>query len=542
MKADVDLYLTAFVVTDMFRILVYMEVIMKKSIGHLLGVLIVFVFIMVAGLAACTEGAATQDAIDDDTASIDTDKSISETKAEVNGSIQSSEDAVAEAVAVREAEGWSLVFADEFNGDGLDKTVWSHQEGTGSQFGLTDWGNGEAQFYSQDNVAVSDGNLIIEARKEASSGKSYTSGRITTKDGFSKAYGRFEASISFPAGEGLWPAFWMLPQEEAYGTWAASGEIDIVEVRGRFPKNVNAALHYGGQWPDNEYSSAYMKLEETVESYHTYAIEWEPGEIRWYVNDELYYTANDWYSVSDGEIDSNTYPAPFDKPFYLLLNLAVGGTYDEHRLPKDTDLPAVMKVDYVRVYELTGRPYMEPVMPVAELGEYSESAKEPVEGNFIYDTAYQGPVKAVTSSGAELDSDLWNVVAISDFGGAVTHSVADTDGGPALRMDISSPGHEAYAVQLIQHVPLAQNRVYELTFMARADAAREMKIKIGAGATRGWKMYAPDTTVSLTQEMQTYSLKFKMKDNTDEMARLEFNCGLSAKAVEIANVSLREVE
>lgn len=511
---------------------------MKKTIQHQWVIMVGCALILVAGLAGCSGGSVPKNELVEQTAANEAD----ENDGTAIGNAHHTEEAVADAIAVREADGWSLVFSDEFNGNSLDTAVWSHQEGTGAQFGLTDWGNDEAQSYSKDNVTVKDGNLVIEARKEQSSGKSYTSGRITTKDGFSKAYGRFEASISFPTGEGLWPAFWMLPQEEAYGTWAASGEIDIVEVRGRFPKNVNGALHYGGQWPDNEYSSSYMKLDETIESYHTYAIEWEPGEIRWYIDDELYYTANDWYSVSTGEIDSNVYPAPFDKAFYLLLNLAVGGTYDEYRLPKDTDLPAVMKVDYVRVYELTGRPYMEPVMPVAELGAYSESAKVPVEGNYIYDVGYEGPVKAITSSGTDLDDDLWNVVAISDFGGAVSHSVIDTDNGSALRMDIGSPGHEAYSVQLIQHVPLAKNRVYELTFMARADEARDMKIKIGAGAARGWKMYAPDTTMSLTEKLQTYSLRFKMKDDTDELARLEFNCGLSDVAIEIGNITFMEVE
>ncbi len=248
-------------------------------------------------------------------------------------------------------EEWQLVFQDEFDGERLDTTVWSHQLGTGSQYGLTGWGNDEAQYYLEENANVSDGTLVISALRQTHKGMAYTSSRIRTKDGFSKAYGRFEARISFPIGDGLWPAFWMLPQEEVYGTWAASGEIDIVEVRGRLPMDVSGALHFGGVWPNNEFISGHHKLEESVESYHVYAIEWEPDEIRWYVDDVLYHISNEWFSVSEGEANNNTYPAPFDQPFYMILNLAVGGRFDDYRLPDDDFEEAKMKVDYVRVYE-----------------------------------------------------------------------------------------------------------------------------------------------------------------------------------------------
>lgn len=433
---------------------------------------------------------------------------------------------------------WTLVFNDEFDGESLDTSVWSYQLGTGSQYGLVGWGNDEAQYYQEDNVYLEDGALVIEARKEAKDGMSYTSGRITTKEGYSKQYGRFEARVSVTAEEGLWPAFWMLPEDETYGGWAASGEIDIMEIRGRFPMNVNGALHYGGEWPNNTYSSGYQRMEASIESFHVYAIEWEPGEIRWYVDDELYYSTSEWFSVTGDSLDNNTYPAPFDKPFYMILNLAVGGTYDDYRLPDDDNLPGKMLVDYVRVYELTGRDYMEAIEPVEEFGTLSEAAKQPEDGNYIHDVIFNGDITPVYSGTSTLHESLWNVVALPDFGGVMDYEVVEETDKRAINLLIDRAGHEAYSIQLIQNVPLAMNHVYELTFEAKAEAVRDIKIKVGAGASRGWMMYAPDTTIQLSEEYQQYTLQFKMKEATDEMARLEFNCGLSDVDVSIANVKL----
>ena len=180
---------------------------------------------------------------------------------------------------------------------------------------------------------------------------SYTSARLKTKGLFSPTYGKFEARIKLPIGKGLWPAFWMLPKDEVYGSWAASGEIDIMEARGSDPTSVSGAIHYGGQWPNNVYTvNRYgFPMGESTNEFHVYAVEWEPGEIRWYVDDRHYATQNEWYSYSPNQQNPNPFPAPFDQDFYLLLNSAIGGNYDGNP-DSHTTFPQSMKVDYVRVY------------------------------------------------------------------------------------------------------------------------------------------------------------------------------------------------
>ncbi|GGX48626.1 family 16 glycosylhydrolase [Saccharospirillum salsuginis] len=246
------------------------------------------------------------------------------------------------------AANYELVWSDEFNGSSLDESLWSYQIGDGCDIGLCGWGNNERQYYQADNVTVANGLLTIEAREERNKGSAYTSGRIRSIFKGDFTYGRIEARMKLPAGQGIWPAFWMLPTDEAYGGWAASGEIDIMEavnLGGTGGNDVHGTLHYGGSWPDNVYSGqVYTPSTSVTDNFHTYAVEWEPGEIRWYVDGLLYQTQTEWYS------DNGAYPAPFDQDFHLLLNVAVGGDW-----PGDPDsttvFPTAMQVDYVRVYQ-----------------------------------------------------------------------------------------------------------------------------------------------------------------------------------------------
>ncbi len=257
----------------------------------------------------------------------------------------------------RTDEGYVLVWNDEFDGDTLDRTKWDYQYGNGGEYGNSGWGNNEWEFYldREENIRVEDGKLIITAMKE---GNVYTSARIRTitnggKVLFSTTYGRIEAAIKCPTGEGIWPAFWMLPVDSSiYGTWAASGEIDIMEAKGRLPGQFSCAAHYGASWPKNVYSGQEYVFEEgtDITDFHLYSVEWEPDEIRWYVDNECYYTLTDWYSKDSG---GNDYPegAPFDVPFYILLNMAIGGNFDPEADTKNTEFPVDMEVDYVRVYQ-----------------------------------------------------------------------------------------------------------------------------------------------------------------------------------------------
>ena len=231
----------------------------------------------------------------------------------------------------------------------MESARWAFDIGTGTQYGLTGWGNNELQYYTNrsQNASVSNGTLKITALKENYGGQSYTSARLKTQGLFSQAGGRFEIRAALPTGQGFWPAIWMMPASDTYGGWAASGEIDIMEARGQQPDRVNGAIHYGGTWPSNTWSESTRVLPagQTISSFHTYALEWDTAAtpaIRWYVDDVLYATKTLWWS------SGAAYPAPFDKPFYMLLNLAVGGNYVGSP-NASTPFPATMQVDYVRV-------------------------------------------------------------------------------------------------------------------------------------------------------------------------------------------------
>ena len=246
-------------------------------------------------------------------------------------------------------ESWELVWSDEFDAAQLDPEVWFFENGDGSQYGIPGWGNNELQWYLEDSAELRDGMLVITAREESVGGKNYTSARLNTRDRFAFKYGRIEARIRLPGGQGLWPAFWMLPQDDVYGTWAASGEIDIVEavnLGGTGGNNVFGTIHYGGEFPDNTSSTndgGYPVSGDPSAEFHTYALEWDTTEMRWYVDDTLYSMQNDWFT------DGVPFPAPFDERFYILFNVAVGGNFPG--APNSTtEFPVSMEVDYVRVY------------------------------------------------------------------------------------------------------------------------------------------------------------------------------------------------
>jgi len=248
----------------------------------------------------------------------------------------------------------TLVWSDEFNGTQLDPEVWFFESGDGSQYGIPGWGNNERQWYLPDNAQLEDGKLKITARRESVGDFGYTSARINTRDRFAFKYGRIEASIKLPSGQGLWPAFWMLAQDSPYGDWPASGEIDIMEAVNLdgFPgpggiggdNEIFGTLHYGGGNLGRIIASTtYVPSTDVTADFHTYALEWDEFEIRWYYDGILYAVENTWRS------SAAPYPAPFDQPFYILLNLAVGGNFPGSP-DGSTPFPATMEVDWVRVY------------------------------------------------------------------------------------------------------------------------------------------------------------------------------------------------
>lgn len=270
---------------------------------------------------------------------------------------------------------WKLVWSDEFNGSAIDTTKWDFDIDNGfytsdTRQWVSGWGNDELQHYSRapENAFVKDGMLHIRAMKESLL-SGYTSARLKTRDRFGnslfcKRYGRFEFRVKLPLGKGLFPAIWLLPQDDVYGTWPASGEIDIIEAEGQKSNQILSAIHYGSRWPANRFvrKDYIFPDHEIISDFHVYALEWEPGEIRWYVDGHHYSTQSFWWSSSKtvnrlgvdpaAESDINPWPAPFDQSFNIIMNLAVAG-----RVTGDPDqttvFPAEMVVDYVRVYNKT---------------------------------------------------------------------------------------------------------------------------------------------------------------------------------------------
>jgi len=245
---------------------------------------------------------------------------------------------------------WEITWQDEFEGNSLNSAYWNFETGNG--YGENDgWGNDELQYYTgyKQNLSVSKGALSITAIKENYNGFNYTSARIQTQNKFSQTKGKFEARIKLPVGQGYWPAFWLLPQNSPYGEWPATGEIDILESKGSQPYWVAASLHFGAQNDKKYITYSKDNLSSPISEFHVYSLVWEEDAMYWYVDNELFAWETFWFSKNnDGKY--YPFPAPFDNPFYIVLNLAVGGSFGGN--PDDsTQFPQTMEVDYVRVYE-----------------------------------------------------------------------------------------------------------------------------------------------------------------------------------------------
>lgn len=237
----------------------------------------------------------------------------------------------------------TLIWSDEFDGNSLNTNDWNYQIGDGCDIGICGWGNNEQQWYQQDNVTVADGMLKIVCLQETSNGRSYTSGRINTADKIDVKYGYFEARMKLPPGQGLWPAFWMLPTDRVYGEWPQSGEIDIMEWVGREPDNLFGTLHFGQPFPQNSLTGSEIKLTEGAwsDEYHTFGVDWQENTITWFVDGYRYGVKQ------PGNLGGERWP--FDQDFHFLLNLAIGGTFGGSI--GGGFFPAEMFVDYVRVYD-----------------------------------------------------------------------------------------------------------------------------------------------------------------------------------------------
>lgn len=234
-----------------------------------------------------------------------------------------------------------IVMQDEFDIDGApDNTIWNYDIGTGTN----GWGNNELQYYTNrnQNVKVENGYLLITAKKEAYNGASYTSAKVLTKGLFAQKYGRFEARIRLPFGQGMWPAFWLLGANSDEVGWPNCGEIDIMEYRGQTPTTVLGTVHGPGYSGANSITKSYDLINDRFDTaFHIFGIEWGPDYINYYVDDVLY------NQITPEDVTGSWV---FDHPFYIIINLAVGGNFVGSP-NSETVFPQTMLVDYVRVYK-----------------------------------------------------------------------------------------------------------------------------------------------------------------------------------------------
>jgi len=394
---------------------------------------------------------------------------------------------------------WKLVWSDEFEGDELDLTKWGHE--------VTCWGGGnaEGQCYTNDpkNSYVRNGLLHIVAERERVCGpahnqedpaynpedvsacKPYSSARLRTRDKGDWKYGRMEIRAKMPFGKGLWPAIWALPTENIYGGWPHSGEIDIFEIFAPghadpiFPElnEIHGTLHYGFSWPwNNSTGKGFTPSANVWEEFFTYAIEWEEGEIRWFVDDTHYatQTSDGWFTYYWGGQSKGyqvgTGAQPFDQAFHLILNVAVGSEYFLAFPDDDAEFPQSMQVEYVRVYQCdadpetgkgcgTSDPSVEPVVghaspaderDVVTLFNNGVTELELKGKTILLEPGYYSADNAVQSNPALVDGDqvVWDIVFNGD-GSAFMTAIGGLDLGDAVYGRVKNAGEIRFDLRVL---------------------------------------------------------------------------------------------
>lgn len=339
--------------------------------------------------------------------------------------------------------------------------------------------------------------------------KSYTSGRISTQNLKTFTYGRFEVRAKVPNGQGYLPAFWLMANDEnVYGQWPRCGEIDCMEVMGQDTNKLYGTIHYGNPHAESQGTYTIKDGKESFsDGFHTFTCDWEPGKITWYVDGIKYHEESNWHSTTEGQ-GTLTYPAPFDQPFYIILNLAVGGSWVGNPNEETNFVNNPFVVDYVRVYQKDS--YDENVTrPEVKF----EPTNEPDDsGNYI---------KNSTFAEAEDLTDDTNWKFITALDGAATAEIKDN----SMVIKTENAGTVDYSVQLVQaNVPFEKGATYEVSFDAKASENRKMNVDVKA-PNRGYQSYMKTLVPELTTEMKHFSTQFVMKADSDVNGRLEFNMG-----------------
>jgi beta-glucanase (GH16 family) len=349
---------------------------------------------------------------------------------------------------------WQLVWSDEFNGTTVDTTKWTFE--TGNNNG---WGNSEREYYTgrTNNAYVANGVLHIVARLETTNGFPYTSARMKTEGQFSQLYGRIEYRARLPHGLGFWPALWMLGTNITSVGWPACGEIDVMESKGIWTNQVQGTIHYSDSSNNHLSQTKVYTLPmsgDSVTNFHTYAIEWATNSIQWLVDSNIVQTWTSWSS------STGPYPAPYNQPFFILMNLAIGGNYvtnpPDATINANTPFPGEMQVDYVRVYDfvaskpnaptgLTASPGSAKVYlswDASTSGATGYNVKRATNSGGPYTTVASPATNNYTDAGVSMCSTYYYVVSATNSLGESTNSSETTAalGGFALAVNSGGSG------------------------------------------------------------------------------------------------------
>jgi len=399
---------------------------------------------------------------------------------------------------------YNLIWSDEFSGNTLDETKW--------QYYTWGWNSSEVQScYRQENVTVNNGTLKLTAMHEpgvtCSSGSNFSSGFVQTRDKAFWTYGYFEARIKLPASDSTWPAFWMSPQNSEYGEWPRSGEIDIFEVKGHDMSRSYGNAHWGNSGDDKQQDKGTYTFPagSQADNWHVYAVEWQEGELKFYIDDVHYHTINNF-----DEPNATTHPGPFNIDFYLRLNVAVGGTYlDEPYNDAYNDLgqlPADMEVDWVRVYQKDNNCNPDP---------------EPIECNLIQNPDFStGQVSWQTYISSSANASLSTNAGYADY-------------------TITNGSTSKYKVQLYQTgFLLEQGKTYEVSFLAKADANKAIYVQFSDQSDPPTQYHYEPFDIGANWATQSFT--FTMNNTTNNDTRMSFGVGENAIDVAFDNVVLNE--
>jgi beta-glucanase (GH16 family) len=438
---------------------------------------------------------------------------------------------------------YQLVWSDEFSGTSLDLSKWTQIVGEGGAVS----GNAELQYYTNrsQNTQVSNGTLKIIALQETYGGNAYTSARMQTKNQGDWLYGKMEARIKLPVAKGMWPAFWMLPTDNIYGIWPRSGEMDIMELIGKEPSNSYATIHYGDNGTDNGFGTHTTLASGTfADDFHLFSIEWSPNLIKIFLDGALYFTATPTNIASP-----NVWR--FDKRFYILLNLAIGGSW-AGAPDGTTTFPQTMEVDYVRVYqkiadiEVKGATLVEPstnastyFVPsisgvtyqwsVSGTGNTIASGQNTNQVTVNWGSS-SGTVSVLVSDGCSSNTtlnlnvtvspNLWNNYGFEQnyvswdprpaYGSNVSFTTSTTDfveGSKAACAQVLTAGANPWDIQLSRtNLSLTAGTSYTVRFKAKADAARPISASFITSTFSTIGNSYRD--INLTTSWQQYSITF----------------------------------